>query len=115
MKQMLKYLGTPMALVVAFLLFGAPSAPGVTAVEAVADVAVDVGGCAVAYAPGEDEDDYPGRDCEGRVAELDGAVATLAIASFGFAFLPAGQFASTFMAGALAYWGYARYVPSTCE
>ena len=40
-------------------MFGTPSAPGLTAVEEVADVSVGVGGCAYAYGPGEDERDQP--------------------------------------------------------
>ena len=52
MKHLLQYLGTPTTLVVAFFLVGAPSAPGVTAIETLVGVSVGVGGCAVAAPEG---------------------------------------------------------------
>ena len=62
MRHFFKYISTPLAFVLAFFMFGTPSAPGLTAVEEVADVSVGVGGCAYAYGPGEDERDLPNDD-----------------------------------------------------
>ena len=59
MKHLMKYLTMPLAFAAVFLLFGTPSAPGVAAVEAVAGVSAGVGGCAMAYGPGEDPRDMP--------------------------------------------------------
>lgn len=53
MKHLLKYLATPATFVAAFILFGAPSAPGVAAVEVVANVSTGVGGEAYALCGGE--------------------------------------------------------------
>ena len=40
-----------LAFVVAFFMFGTPGAPGLTAVEEVADVSAGIGGCAYALVP----------------------------------------------------------------
>ena len=54
MKHLMKYLSTPLAFAAVFLLFGAPSAPGVAAVEAVIRVDTGIGDCAMAYAGSND-------------------------------------------------------------
>ena len=114
-RDLVKYISTSLAFVIAFFMFGTPSAPGVTVVEEVASVETGVGGCAYAYNPGGNDPSLP-VDCQSTVEEFDGYATTLGLGAFAFSVMPAGQVASATMGGVgVALWAYARYVSITCQ
>ena len=95
LKHLVKHLSAPLAFVIAFALFGAPSAPGVAVVDAVAEESTGVGGRAYAFGPGDNErglpdpnDLYGNTACQDVVASYDAGAVTFMYMGVGAAFVP---------------------------